>query len=494
MFSRCLSTLLALTACAHVSKDPCPEKGGTFWVEASSEHFVVRSDLDAEDAIAIARELETSWAALAHLAFRSDDPPRMRVTAIVFRSRAKLEALTHGRQMAGFMTRDDLGRPVIVLQGAITEASREILQHELTHVFVGHYLPRAPRWLNEGLARFWSTLRVRDDHASFGEPVSCAALGLDKLGACHPSVWDIGLLPSIDELVTASAETFYERSRAPAYYAGAWALVHVLSSGTEIPTERFSAYQAALAHGEDRRGSWAELVRDADLASLESRYRDYFSSARIPSWRAAYVPKRDAEVHVRSLSAAETHLVRARWSPKTTDEERGHVRSELEEALAHEPSHAEAHFELARLAKTSSDARSFDEHLSRAIDLAPAEPRYLLARLIALTERDPSQPEVELVVKRLAPIARGASALNAIAWSLALRGRTLEGLPFAMRALDAEPGCWECLDTLAVLRDQQGKTSEALELERRAIGLIPDFRQPPREMIERLRKYEQAAR
>ncbi len=36
------------------------------------------------------------------------------------------------------------------------------LTHELTHRFVHFYLPGAPRWLNEGLAKYYSTMVIED--------------------------------------------------------------------------------------------------------------------------------------------------------------------------------------------------------------------------------------------------------------------------------------------------------------------------------------------
>ena len=57
----------------------------------------------------------------------------------------------------------------------------------------------------------------------------------------------------------------------------------------------------------------------------------------------------------------------------------------------------------------------------------------------------------------------------------------------------AEPSCWECLDTLALLVFQKGSAEEAVELQRWAISIMPESRSD-KDVIERLRRYEQAVK
>lgn len=66
-------------------------------------------------------------------------------------------------------------------------------------------------------------------------------------------------------------------------------------------------------------------------------------------------------------------------------------------------------------------------------------------------------------------IERGtdADSLDMIGWYFAMRQNPAVGLNFAIRAVQAEPGCGSCWDTAALLYFQAGKVREALTAQER---------------------------
>ena len=77
------------------------------------------------------------------------------------------------------------------------------------------------------------------------------------------------------------------------------------------------------------------------------------------------------------------------------------------------------------------------------------------------------------------------------AWYFAQRNEPAIGAPFARRALEKDPGCWECLDTLGLLQFELGHVGAAVDAQLQAINLVP-YETAPLDMLYRLATYERA--
>ena len=147
-----------------------PDEGGPAWTEVVSEHFVVRTDLPPDEAQRRTTEFEASYALLSDIAFRSTNPPSDRVEVVLFERNSDFHELTRSPMIMGFATTLDYDeRPVLVMTAHFDEEGRRVFQHELTHRFVGYFMPSAPIWLNEGMAEYYSSARVSGDTAVIGE-------------------------------------------------------------------------------------------------------------------------------------------------------------------------------------------------------------------------------------------------------------------------------------------------------------------------------------
>src|SRR6185503_894333 len=105
-----------------------------------------------------------------------------------------------------------------------TASRQEILQHELTHRFVAHYMPNVPRWFNEGMADFLSTAHVDGENVVMGDPPSFHWLS--------PSGWMVDRVPLVQiapDPVALRDQTIGRLDFGG--YVGAWMLVHVMVLG-----------------------------------------------------------------------------------------------------------------------------------------------------------------------------------------------------------------------------------------------------------------------
>lgn len=87
---------------------------------------------------------------------------------------------------------------------------------------------------------------------------------------------------------------------------------------------------------------------------------------------------------------------------------------------------------------------------------------------------------------------RRHKAPRPLARYLALRQRTDEGLPLALRAVRGDPSCWQCFDTLALLLAQKGAFDKAKEAQSLALSLVPEGVDGS-SLAKSLRRYEKAA-
>jgi tetratricopeptide (TPR) repeat protein len=207
-------------------------------------------------------------------------------------------------------------------------------------------------------------------------------------------------------------------------------------------------------------------------------------------------PPHPALLAERTLSDAEVHLLWARlddWQDAGVERARRH----LDEALRSDPTSVDVHFWRGRYFLARGDEAAAERELVPALQAKPREPRFLLTRLQLegkmVDHGKPSHGELAALASRLAEVASTATELDTVARVRAWLTRPDDGLPFAERALAAEPNCWRCFDTYALLLSAKGRDDEAVTAQARALDLLPEgARDAP--LLARLRKYKDAVR
>lgn len=147
------------------------------WIEIDSPNFRVVTD-QPED---VARHMIVDLENLRYISNRVrgaqslDGPP----LTIVAMGRSSFATLGLPRNMAGVFQLSRLGYAAVariedyVTSAAASDVSRAIILHEYHH-FLLHYSPETtayPRWYDEGMSEYWSSLVIQDGMAWFGHPV-----------------------------------------------------------------------------------------------------------------------------------------------------------------------------------------------------------------------------------------------------------------------------------------------------------------------------------
>jgi hypothetical protein len=276
-----------------------PDKGGPPWVARTSPNFVLETDVDHHSADALIADFERTYAALAHVTQTPESSSSDRIELVVFERDVDFqETFGHDRTKKAYFTpklpADFDYHPIMVMsQDLLTVETRTTFLHELTHLFLRRRLPRIPLWLNEGLAQYYSTLRIEGDRVVLGDDLPNAVFWKQPFysRAWHGDTFQV-LVPAykaarIRELVDAEVEGFNPssehvsteaRTQMHLLYLTSWRLVHWLMNGAEAPIRaRFRAYWSELGRGTNAREAFRQAFGD-DLSYLEESFRPYLTA------------------------------------------------------------------------------------------------------------------------------------------------------------------------------------------------------------------------
>jgi hypothetical protein len=479
---RLLPLLLLAAGCAHSLVRADIHQRGWFLVE--TEHISLRTDLPRMPAYLRALSLEDEWDALARnydLLAPGATRPTGRFAVIHFARCADFDQI---RPRAG-------GGFVIAIDSegvAITCAQRRSdgLVHELAHIFNHHYFG-LPRWLDEGLATYYETIELWLHKLVVGKVPGVATFVLRR----RDPLLDLG------DLRALRAETFYDSDREFANYTSAWKLVHLLSNTTPERLRAFRRYLAALRGGVPESTAWQQAGLDEPALNLAGAYRSYAERGHVRQLTSPFVWHNLPAKRMRSLRPGEAHIL---WATLVRLTRPDLVASQLEFAEKADPDWPGLLYWRAQLLRPRDEVDLLRAYVARRPDDEKGRWALVRARIRRATvEQDglpvASQDELSLArgdVRALIEHSSQPLALNTVAWYYAVRREPNIGLNFAMRAVQAEPACADCWDTLALLYFEAGKVDLAIQAQERAVGTYAE--RVPGEVRSRLQLYRDARR
>lgn len=218
------------------------------WHEASSAHFVVYSDDDAEDVRRYAADLEQFDKAMRVMRQLPDTvlSPSQRVTVYVVRDLGALQRLFGSNDAAGFYMPRVEGSVAFVprtIRGRgdkLALSAQAVLLHEYAHHFMFSTWGQQafPAWLVEGFAEFNATAISEPDRLLIGAMPLYRARGLI----------DTHLVPMRTLLTRSPQEKGFTDQQRQTFYGRAWLLTHYLTLGPQ-KGELLTDYLKALASG-----------------------------------------------------------------------------------------------------------------------------------------------------------------------------------------------------------------------------------------------------
>jgi Flp pilus assembly protein TadD len=453
--------LLLLAGCATSAAFLCPARGGPVWRDIGSDHFVLRTDLDLDEASLLLARLERLRTAVTSALFDQAPASRTGVEVVAFRTEAAYRAFAPPNVDAYYL-RSAGGPPRIVVAGRLDGRQRAMLAHELAHHYLSLVFLRQPRWFSEGLATLMEPV---------GDEVSGGVMTVGQVPPARVSRLRAAQsrVPTRDLLTWEGGSTPHHA--ALDYYASSWLLVHYLAFRAP---ERFTDLQRRLVRGESPDAAWRGAF--PEWSPSQPRGLEGLDRA-LETYLAGEVQTRTRQVseawqgtpQARVITPPEVHTIRLGLWALGPDKGREALRAEIDEALAEDPDHPLALQHLATLAGVPPLPLA-----RRAVASHPDDPR-AWTFLAGALKGESHDAERIAAYRRAADLARGnAAALHNLAVELMVQGQSGQALPVAREAVRLAPWSPPLLDGYAAVLIDLGQCGPAIEVQERALEVLPE--------------------
>jgi tetratricopeptide (TPR) repeat protein len=228
------------------------------WIRIQSPHFEIYSTASEKAGRETLEQFEQVRAFFINTLPTKDERP-LPVRIVTFNSEKEYQPY-RPNEFATAYYRFGGERDVIVMsRGGSEHYPRAI--HEYVHLVMQHAGIKAPPWLNEGLAEFYSTLHP------FGHKVVVGDVIPARLAEIQASRWvPLSVILAVDQ----KSPYYNEKSDAGSFYNESWALTHMLSLSPEY-RPKWNQFAKAIQDGKDSAEALPEIygkpiaVIDQDL-------------------------------------------------------------------------------------------------------------------------------------------------------------------------------------------------------------------------------------
>jgi hypothetical protein len=393
------------------------------WSEIVTPHFVIHTDVAPPRALAMARSLEDSRAALLASAWPGEAAPRGRTRVMLFASPRDLSRYAGKNNQGVVFTRPGFERLLAFTDGFVGGVPATVAVHELVHDLSRWFLPLQPPWLAEGLAMYLEGIEI--DRA--GGQVAVGAASTDRVEGLKSAT----VTPSTSQLFATLEPSAVDPRDTASFYLGSWALVHYLLD--ERP-QAFGRFQRALTRLTPWRTAWEQSFPGLTDAELDLELATYLKAGRFRTSRINFTPPA-FEPRARSLSPAEVHGARA-------------------------------------LLANTSGAAADDAEVAAALDLDPNELNALTIRFHSLTATVRG-PRTDIALRAVKAHPRAAGAWLLAALTASDPGERRIALAQAQRLDPDHPGVIGLLAEEALARNDPGAALAHVRHAQRRSGVTP---------------------
>lgn len=473
-------TAIALLVWAAVASAPAsaridPEN----WTAFASDSFRLTSNAEVETSRRILLDLELFRRAFEQLAPGLDSSFPVPTEILAFRDADSYAPFKSGgdsantRILGQFLGHRD-GNYITLNADPGLSGGLGIVLHEYVHHIVNQNLPGVPRWLNEGLAEYYSSFAVEGSHAVIGRAVQR-----------HLGWWRRNHEVSVTEVLGEDAGApVHSLGDAGRFYAVSWGLAHYLMSRPE-GASLLASYLEAVSSGANRADALL-LLLDVSASELEDLLRGYVAAESMPAISLAVSDLGEVSIAEFRPAAADVLTLLGELAARLGKER--HAEELFDLALAHDSETPEALVGLAGLRERHGRFEEAGLLYEDALRLGPRAARsYLLHGRYLLGERERAATRepgaAEKLVRRAHELFSAAAVLDpgfaetqvALAHLHLYDGfEAREGLAFIERARRLLPTRADVVHTEIRLHLKAGSIDRADELLAGSFAVLAD--------------------
>ncbi|MGH9928000.1 MAG: tetratricopeptide repeat protein [Pyrinomonadaceae bacterium] len=302
--NRKLSSIIVLAALLILCGNQASAKDN--WTRVQTKNFTLVGNASERDIRKIAIKLETFRETLSLIFPKVKITTAIPTTVVIFKSD---DAFRPFKPRYQGKIRDNVGGyflPGPYVNYIALSAEKEFIDpyevifHEYEHFVLRNNLLHIPLWLDEGLAEFYSSFETTDDDQkiTLGSPLAKHVYYLRE----HP------LLPLKTLLgVDHKSPHYNESSKAGAFYAESWALVHYLMNGNQQKRQpQLIKFIGLVNAGISPEESFQKAFQE-DFRVLEEELRAYVNRFTFPVLNGTFRSPLsfDKEMQSAALSEAE---------------------------------------------------------------------------------------------------------------------------------------------------------------------------------------------
>jgi hypothetical protein len=439
------------------------------WRQLTTNHFILRTDLDAPEAREAVESLETSRDCIVSAAWPGVQIPETeRVHVIALASTGQFERVL-GPGVAGIFS--SVAIPTFIVAGSpshweqgpqILGARGSTLRHELAHQLSAAMMPARPGWFTEGFAQFLETVHPSDDGTA-------VVVGGTELSAFQGYLQNRQVRLRRLLAWTGWSDSRDERERW-GLYGHAWVFVHWLF---DTKPAAFARYQSELASGTDFRRAFALAFPGFDPDTAEPEVDAYAHGTPFGEVLRPLV-RTKIDIDERPMTEAEVRVARARVALTASHHLEGKEKKLLAEECQREATAA------MELNPTIVEVLLFatwlpdEERLALVRSAAFEHPRdgRIFALLADLTNEANERETAFRNALELRP--KDVAILKAFVDFLLASHREDEAAPWLKTALERAPNDLRLNELNALFEERTGHCARAIRDYRAAAGLAED--------------------
>ena len=344
----------AVAACVYGLLSAAASAADPHWIRIQSPNFEIYSTASEKSTRETLEQFEQVRAFFVNALPTKDERP-LPVRIVTFNSEKEYQPY-RPNEFARAYYHFGGERDVIVMSRGGSEHYPTAI-HEYVHLVMQHAGIKAPPWLNEGLAEFYSTLHQSGSKVVVGEPIPA------RLAELQSSRWiPLSVILAVDQ----NSPYYNEKDKAGSLYNEGWALTHMLSLNPEY-RPKWSQFARAILDGKDSAEALPEIY-GKPVAAIDQDLQFYVQGRFFPSGTFdARLQRVNQPLSAETPSSFDVKLMLLDLTERPGAEKE--TQQQIERLLAEQPSRPEPYAQLGYLAWRRSENEEAQKQFEKAFTL-----------------------------------------------------------------------------------------------------------------------------